>query len=87
MERCHNYVGQHTRPMISRPLLLTVETRNNPSVSDQARCIDEGMFSIHGVDLWVAIRRSDLNNPALLIVGGPGASGQHRNAKASVGKR
>lgn len=37
--------------------------------------IDEGMFlEIHGAQQWVTIRGGDLKNPALLILGGPGAA-------------
>ena len=37
--------------------------------------IDEGRFvAVHGVDQWVTLRGRDGNNPALLIVGGPGAA-------------
>jgi pimeloyl-ACP methyl ester carboxylesterase len=37
--------------------------------------IDEGMFvNIHGIEQWVTIRGSDLKNPVLLMVSGPGAA-------------
>ena len=37
--------------------------------------IDEGLFAvINGVEQWLTIRGSDLGNPALLLVGGPGAA-------------
>ncbi len=37
--------------------------------------IDEGRFvAVHGVDQWVTLRGGDRANPALLIVGGPGAA-------------
>ncbi len=40
-----------------------------------ARSIDHGMFvSINGVDQWVTLRGADVANPALLILGGPGAA-------------
>ena len=40
-----------------------------------AESIDEGTFvPINGVDQWVTIRGSALNNPVLLILAGPGAA-------------
>ncbi len=40
-----------------------------------ARSIDHGMFvAINGVDQWVTLRGADVGNPALLIIGGPGAA-------------
>ena len=37
--------------------------------------IDEGLFvAIHGVDQWITLRGVEQSNPALLIVGGPGAA-------------
>ncbi|HYL36632.1 MAG TPA: alpha/beta hydrolase [Bryobacteraceae bacterium] len=41
----------------------------------RAKPIDEAQFiQIHGLDQWVTIRGKDLNNPALFILGGPGAA-------------
>lgn len=40
-----------------------------------ARSIDHGMFVfINGVDQWVTLRGADIRNPALLVLGGPGAA-------------
>jgi proline iminopeptidase len=52
-----------------------VEKEINPTAPEQARSIDQGMFvPINGVDQWITIRGGDLNNPILLILGGPGAA-------------
>jgi pimeloyl-ACP methyl ester carboxylesterase len=39
------------------------------------RAIDDALFlDIHGLPQWVTLRGQDLRNPALMIVGGPGAA-------------
>jgi len=55
-------------------------TRNDPvrgerAATQNAARIDEGGFvPIHGIDHWLTFRGDDRSNPALLVLGGPGAA-------------
>ena len=48
--------------------------RERPDARHDAARIDEGAFMpIHGIDHWLTFRGDDRANPALLVLGGPGA--------------
>jgi pimeloyl-ACP methyl ester carboxylesterase len=49
--------------------------REQPDARHNAARIDEGVFvPVHGIDHWLTFRGDDSANPALLVLGGPGAA-------------
>jgi len=51
-----------------------IQSDVSPSAALGGSSIEEGRFvDVHGVEQWVSIRGSDVKNPVLLIVAGPGA--------------
>jgi pimeloyl-ACP methyl ester carboxylesterase len=56
---------------------VTDESRSSqpPTTTPDALSIEEGAFiDVHGVEQWLAIRGTDLANPVVLIVTGPGVA-------------